>query len=401
MVRFLVRRLIWGIITLFLFQTLIFFIGNLLVPGDWATQFSLGATPEQLAELRHQLGLDLPLGQQYLNWLQNFFNGSMGYSMTGIPVSEVLKRVMPSTLLIFASGTVLAFSLGYHLGKVTAWRQGVVSSGTTLGSILLYTSFPAWLAFLMGYVLRDPLRSLRDRLVPKSSFDLWRTVNLLPENVMWYMLFSLVAVLVILFGLNKALQRIAGRRLPLIVSAPLFLLLAVGSWYAFGFGMYALDVVFAFAMPLLTFVFLSFGETMLITRTNMMDTLKEEYISTARAKGVPERLVRDKHAARNALLPVLSRFVISLPYLLTGLVIIEHALGVSGRPAIPSQGMFQSPAVAWGGMGWAMYTGLYFQDLPIVMGALFVVGVLAIVARVVIDLLHAYLDPRMRFQSRS
>jgi peptide/nickel transport system permease protein len=155
-------------------------------------------------------------------------------------------------------------------------------------------------------------------------------------------------------------------------------------------------------MPLITYVLLSFGETMLITRTNMLDTLKEEYITTARAKGVPDKVVRDKHAARNALLPVLSRFVISLPYLLTGLVIIEYSLGLSGSGSVVRlRGMFANTEMSWHGMGWAFYNALYLQDLPLVMGVLFVVGLLAIVARLVIDVLHAVLDPRIRYRSWS
>jgi peptide/nickel transport system permease protein len=143
-----------------------------------------------------------------------------------------------------------------------------------------------------------------------------------------------------------------------------------------------MDVVTVVAVPVITYVLLSFGETMLIMRTSMMDTLKEEYITTAEAKGLPNAVVRDKHAARNALLPVLSRLVVSFPYLLTGLVIIEDTLG-------------------WPGMSGMLFNALYNQDVPVVMGGLILVGLLSAGARLILDVLYAYLDPRIRFQAHS
>ncbi|MFQ5594839.1 MAG: ABC transporter permease subunit, partial [Anaerolineae bacterium] len=107
------------------------------------------------------------------------------------------------------------------------------------------------------------------------------------------------------------------------------------------------------------------------------DTLGEEYIRTARAKGLPERVVRDKHAARNAVIPVFSRLVVSLPYLLTGIVIIERA-------------------VNWPGMGETMLLALYNKDTPVVMGALLIIGAISAAARLVLDVVQLYIDPRMR-----
>lgn len=398
MLRFLLKRLLWGVLTLFLFQTLIFFLANVLIPGDWVTQFSLGLSAEQQAALREELGLSLPLWQQYLNWLRNFFSGSLGVASNGQPVWEIIRRVLPPTLIVFLPGTVIAFLLGFWLGKVTAWKRNVLTSATTLGGIVLYTSFPAWLAFLALYFLGRRLDQVRSLLVLDPTGKLWREAALPPAAIIWRMLLGMLLVGLLLFLLSLAVRRWLRRPLPVWLVIPLFLVLWIASWYLQRIAPYAIDVLYHYTLPILTYVLLSFGETMLIMRTNMLDTLNDEYITTARAKGVPERLVRDKHAARNALLPVLSRFVISLPYLLTGLVIIEHAFsftgGVSGVRGI------QSGAINFQGMGWAFYMALYLQDLPIVLGALFVVGVLAVVARLVLDLLHAYLDPRIRYQTR-
>lgn len=402
MIRFLLKRVLWGVVTLILFQTLIFFIANLLIPGDWVTQFSLFTTAEQRAEMRHQLGLDLPLWEQYLRWLANFLQGNLGTSMSGVPIVEILKDVMPPTLIVFVPGTLLSFGIGHWLGKVAAWKRGATSSTATLASILLFTSFPAWLGFLVVYFLGRRLQLFRNMLIPEFSRDLWRDATMTPGGVIMAMLLTLGGVWLVFFLMNRLIERHWDRRIPSLVLALPYLGISYGVLYAAGIGKLAVDVSYLFIMPFIAYVLLSFGETMLITRTNMLDTLKEEYITTARAKGVPEKVVRDRHAARNALLPVLSRFVISLPYLLTGLVIIEYSLGLSGAgSAIRLRNMFAHTEMSWYGMGWAFYNGLYLQDLPLVMGVLFVVGLLAIMARLVIDVLHALLDPRIRYRSWS
>ena len=117
---------------------------------------------------------------------------------------------------------------------------------------------------------------------------------------------------------------------------------------------------------------------MIIMQSSMTDVLNEEYVKTAKAKGLPASKVRERHAARNALLPVLSRLVISLPLLLTGIVIIESSVG-------------------WPGMGTSMWNALYWQNMPIVMNTLLIVGAIALIARLFLDVLLAYLDPRIRY----
>jgi peptide/nickel transport system permease protein len=109
----------------------------------------------------------------------------------------------------------------------------------------------------------------------------------------------------------------------------------------------------------------------------MEETLTEQYIETARAKGLRPVVIRDRHAARNALLPVLSKLVTSLPYLLAGLVIIEQS-------------------VNWNGIGSLLFDAVVQQDLPIVMGVLVVIGLVVLVCRFILELAYDALDPRMR-----
>ncbi len=385
MIRYLSRRFLSSLIALFLFLTLMFFVTEVMIPGDFTTQFAMTHNRQQREEMQKELGFDLPLWQRYLNWVRRLFSGNLGTSLYGSPVVQVLEGLIPYTLLVFFIGTVVAFLFGQWLGKAVAWRRsGFLSTSATFSAIALYTTFPPWLAFLVTYFFARRLRWFRSPRSenPFDGFhqDVWRDFLLTPQTVMLYMVLAFVVVWLVLVVINKILERTLRRRLPVLLRIPLFIGGLVGGWFIFGFGPQALDVLTVAGVPILTYVLLSFGETTLIMRTSMMDTLKEDYVNTARAKGLPDRVVRDKHAARNALLPVFSRLVISLPYLLTGLVIIEDVLH-------------------WPGISGALFHSLYNQDMPVVMGALLMVGVLSAVARLILDVLYAYLDPRIRYDT--
>jgi len=132
-------------------------------------------------------------------------------------------------------------------------------------------------------------------------------------------------------------------------------------------------------LPVATLTLISFAGTMLITRNSMLETLREDYIMAARAKGLPEKEVRDRHAARNALLPVVTSFVFSLAFAIDGGVIIEAIF-------------------SWPGMGRTLLDAVLSEDLPLAIGAFVFVGVFALVAHLVADVLYVYLDPRIRYQ---
>lgn len=395
MVRYLLKRALWGCVTLFIFVTIIFFAAQLLLPGDYASQFRLFLTEQEVDQIRESLGLNLSLWKQYLNWLQNLARGNLGISFNGQPVSEILISVLPLSTFLFGLGTLIAFIVGQWLGKVTAWRRARLSSGvTTFGAIMLYTSFPPWLAFLMTYFVARRLQVFRNIFDLGTSHQLWYEFPKPAVTVLWYMLGTLFAFGVVLFVVDRILQRATRRRLPLLLVLLVLILGPVMMWYILGFGPQGMDILFSLSLPLLTYVLLSFGETLLIMRTSMMDTIHEQYIFTARAKGLPESVVRDKHAARNALLPVLSRLVTSIPYMLTGLIIIEYSFGFSRRSGLAT---LRGSPDTWGGLGSAMFGSLVNQNMGVVMGALLVVGVLSLVARLLLDVLHAFLDPRIRY----
>ncbi|MFC2037918.1 ABC transporter permease [Chloroflexota bacterium] len=395
MTRFLLKRALWGVITLFVFVSILFFATQVLIPGDFASQFRLFASEDEVNQIRQTLGLDLPIWEQYLNWLSRLVRGDLGTSFFGAKVTDILLAVLPLTIFLFGLGTVIAFLLGQWMGKVTAWRRTKLSSSAaTFGSIMLYTSFPPWLAFLMTYFVARRLQLVRNLFDLEPSRILWHNSEMSSVSVLWYILATIAALAFLLVLADQILQRKTRRRLPAILAILLLTLGPVGIWYGLGFGPQAIDIILTLALPMVTFVLLSFGETFLIMRTSMMDTVHEEYIFTARAKGLPEKVVRDKHAARNALLPVLSRLVTSIPYLLTGLIIVEYSFGFSRRSGLAT--LRGSPGT-WGGLGSAMFGALVSQDILVVVGTLLCVGVLSLIARLCLDVLHAFLDPRIRY----
>ncbi len=378
MLRFIVRRLLRGAVALLAFQTLLFALIH-MVPGDFAN--IAGGDRAGRAFLRRYYGLDQPMLEQYGRWLLNFvrfdFGTSFVYART--PVQEILMARAPRTLLLFLTAALLAYLLGLWLGKMIAWRRGGwVEAGVTLGGVMGYTSFAPWLAFLIinlfaWYLNWFPYEKLVD-------FNVW--VNA-PVSVDW-LLARMVLSAGLLFGaLYVAVlstRRVRSLRTRIgIRGAVLGIGLLVGWvwWSGSGVDYLALDVARHLVLPIGTVVLLSFGETMMIMRTSMLETLSEDYVTTARAKGITDQAVRDRHVARNAILPVITRLALNLPIVLVGSLIIERIF-------------------LWRGMGQVIFDAIEFQDIPILLGILSFVGVIALGAHILLDIVYMLLDPRVR-----
>ena len=162
--------------------------------------------------------------------------------------------------------------------------------------------------------------------------------------------------------------------------------IAVGSlgimvlaWSLSGVGHLALDIIKHMALPVLVLTLISFAGTMLLTRSAMLESIREDYIMAARAKGLPESVIRDKHAARNALLPVVTSLVFSLAFAIDGGVITESIF-------------------SWPGIGLTLLDSVTHEDIPLAVGALVITGIFALVAHLVADILYVYLDPRIRYR---
>jgi peptide/nickel transport system permease protein len=389
MARYLVKQALLGLVKLFLFTSIMFFLIEIVMPYDFVDQFAMFLNGAERDRLRARLGIDLPLWRRYLNWVGGVLSGDLGLSGYGAPVSRIIRLVTPPTLLVFVPGTLISFGIGFLLGKRTAWRgPGVLTGATTLTGLVLFTSFPPWLAWLVAYFLGRQAEVSRgaggigNLAFPGVDRFLWIGVDYRPIEITYIIMYTAVAVTALVLIASFVFRRLTRRRVPWWVQLLVGVAVAAGVWYGMGISVLVFDLLKAAAVPVLIYTLLTFGETMTIMQSSMTEVMKEEYVQAARAKGMPDRIVRDRHAVRNALLPVLSRLVISLPYLLAGIVIIEDSLN-------------------WPGLGSFMFLSLYWQDIPVVMGVLLFIGLLSLIARLFLDVLTAYLDPRIRFGNRS
>jgi peptide/nickel transport system permease protein len=382
-----------GLLTLCLFVTLLFFLVNMLVPGDFVSQFIL--TADQAAAMREQVGLDRPLHVQYFDWLRSLVTLNLGTSFQGHEVWESISAALPSTLLVLAIGLTLAFTLGGWLGRASAYRGSSLMSGTlTFAAILFLTAFPPALAFAMEEFLRTRLGFTELGVFGRIDEQMWFASDLSPAAVMWRMLGVLALTFSLIWVLERLVRRVLRRRVPRLVFLVMMMGLSLLVWRWMGLTERVFDLAATMTLLLAGVVLLTFGDVLLVTRAAMDDVLLEDYVMVARAKGMPERQVRDRHAARAALLPVLSRFTVSIPYFMTGLVILEAVFGgvgaSSGFVSITQQ-FFGRP-----GMGVVIFDAVRTQDTPMIVGSMLVVGVLTLLLRVALDFAHAALDPRIR-----
>ena len=377
MLKFILKRAVSGVVALLLFTFLMFVLIEVALPGDYATPFRLGMTGDEIAAFRESLGLDRPIPVRYWIWLRNLITSGLGQETYRIGGGLQLKSVIPPTILVFVVGLGAAYLLGSWLGRVTGWRPGWRSDGITLAGIATYTLFPPFLGFLIVRYLGNPMFDLRNRLIADPRGTLWRQAPVTEQDVMW----TMAATLIVVAALYVVIGSFVARRKNLrMLSLPAFVVIAAvsyGWWVYRSIDAFALDILFDAALAIIAFLLLSYGEFMLVMQTSMSSVVHDDYILVARAKGIPDRNIRDRHAARNALMPLLSRFAVSLPYLLTGLVIIERAVG-------------------WPGVGSFLFQAVDAQDMPVVMDALVVIGVITLVVRLVMEVLTAVLDPRIR-----
>jgi peptide/nickel transport system permease protein len=382
--RYLIKRIAQNVFTFFLFLTLIYLLLD-AQPGDYADIYinDPRLTAEQRAILRQRMGLDKPVLERYARWMINFFRGDFGTSFSNYPrsVLDVITERAPRTLLLFLTATVVSFYLGFLAGKILSWRRGgVVEYVTTLGGVGLYTVFTPWFALMMIYLFAYGLD-----LFPIGKFinvDLWSGAPFPTNYIIVRLLLTGVGGAALLLTWLAVTQRVDPDKRKLVrwLGVVGLLVIIAVYWIFFSGGgvPYALDILWHLGLPVLTLTLISFAGTMLLTRNSMLETLREDYILTARAKGLSEKIVRDKHAARNAMLPVVTSLVFSLAFALDGGVITETVF-------------------SWPGMGRTIVTAVGTSDIPTAVGGLVFTGALALTAHLVADVLYVYLDPRVRY----
>jgi peptide/nickel transport system permease protein len=386
MARYLGKRLIQMFFVFIVFLTILFFLIN-AQPGDISQQFTANPLipPEAKQILRERLGLDQPLYLQYLHYIKNVFVLDFGDSFDQYPrpVSELLLAALPRTLYLFLTATILAYLIGFQTGKMTAWSRGSFKEkGTMVTSIILYTVFYPWFALLMLWFFGSVLGwfPIGKFLDPQKWFDAPYTANQVFNTMLLTMFLSALAVGLILWGTRKWIiepaPRTRVRRILLLLTA----IAGIVFWLTSPMQVYAADIAYHTVLPVTTLTLVFYAGITLLTRSSMLETLREDYIFTARAKGVPEKAIRDRHAARNAMLPVTTSFVLAIAFVIGGGIVTESIF-------------------SWPGLGLALLSAVQTEDVPVAMGALAFIGILALFAHLVADILYVVLDPRIRIKA--
>jgi peptide/nickel transport system permease protein len=366
--RYIIRRLLGAIPTLFICSLLIYAI-LLAAPGGPTARFAQNPkiTPEALAVFEHKWGLDQPWYVQYCRWLgvcnpdrdgpetllsnagwpnllPAFAGGGnsgvlhldFGYSSsTGAPVSDVIGQRIPRTAILAGCALVLWLSLALITGMIAAVRRYTkIDNAITIFNYIGY-SFPTfWLGLLLIIVFVMQLGWF-------PAGGMWDAR--LDQNPNFY------------FGSNEYWAFAAQH--------PIEVLLDLGKHLV---------------LPVATLVVVSVAGDSRFVRASMIDALREDYVRTARAKGVPERRVVYRHALRNAMLPVVTNMGLELPFLFTG--------------AIATETIF-----SWPGMGREFYEATGAYDYPVLMGILVITAVLVIGANLLADIIYAVVDPRISY----
>jgi len=324
MKRFIIKRLAEILITMFIIITLIFILFRAM-PGDPASlMLSPRMTPEIKHIIRERFGLDKPLYVQYLVYMRNLLHGQFGMSFYyNQDVYGILRQKLPQTILLFTSATALAYIVGIYLGRIIAWRRGsMLEYGATVGGILFYTMPIFW--------------------------------------------FGLICIWVLSFKLD--IFPIGGFKTPEI-----WMSTANSSSLALIF-----DILRHLALPLTCLTVWIFAGDMLLMRNSMLETLREDYILTARAKGLNESTIRNKHAGRNAMLPVTTAIALSMADSFSGGVLTETVF-------------------SWQGLGSTLVEATLNYDYPLAQGAFILLAAVLLLAVLAADILYVYLDPRIKY----
>jgi peptide/nickel transport system permease protein len=390
---FLFRRAAASLISLVVFVVIVFFLIEALIPYD-----------------NTSVGPGDSVSERFVDYMLGLARGDLGQSYGGASVTALIFESLPTTLLIFATGGILAYLLGSWLGRIVEWRRSPIEGGRIAGGLatavglVLYTMFPPLLIFLLVHFGRDPLLSARSALgLPTDSLVVFRDAGFDEAQLISFGGRALLVTLLIAVIARSGARRMGWRLLPALV-LPAALAAMVVAVARLGVGRQALDVFFfrssreveigagSPVLVVVAFLLVAFGEVMFVWRAGIADERSEDYVLTARAKAVPEYLVRDRHVARNVVLPVLARSFAALPFLLTGLIIIEYQVQI-GSCAL-SQG---AECVYWsGGLSTTLFSAVRNADTPVILGVLVVMGLLLLVLRLVAEIAQVSLDPRIR-----
>ncbi|MCD6509515.1 MAG: ABC transporter permease [Thermoprotei archaeon] len=317
---YIVRRTIYNVILLFFVLTLNFLIFQWM-PGDPVAIIasSKRLRPEQVESLKKLFGLDKPLYIRYINYIRNMFTWQFGYSYYSLkPVREEIMARLPNTLLLMGTSTLLAIVIGTAIGVIAAYKRGKLFDVISVTTSLLTYALPTfWMGMIFLLVFGYYLR----------LFPLAGTMSRPPPE-----------------GL-----------LPQVV-----------------------DMLRHLFLPATTLFLFSYGTYVLLMRSALLEVLTEDYIVTAKAKGLDERTILFKHALRNALLPLITEAAMAFGLLFSGAILTETVF-------------------SWEGMGTLLWNAIEFQDYPILQAIFYIIAVSVIGANFIADILYGFVDPRIKY----
>jgi peptide/nickel transport system permease protein len=318
--RYLVRKLGTAFATLLAVAVFNFFLFR-VVPGDPVTQLgrSGALTSQDVQRLREFYGLDQPLIGQFLVYLRDLATGQLGTSISyQRPVAEILSERIMNTVILLAAATVIVVVIGILLGVVAAARRGTGwDHGIVVAALVLWALPTFWTGLILIFIL-----AVYFQAVP-----------------------------------------VAGMFTPGV---------SYGSWVA---GI--VDLGRHLVLPTLTLALVDIGRFVLITRSSLVDVLTEDYILTAKAKGIGRRRVLWRHAVPNALLPVITATSIYVALVIGGAIQVETVF-------------------SWPGMGRLMYDAVLRRDYPVLEAGFMVFATVMVLANLLSDLLYQVVDPRVR-----
>ncbi len=319
MFSYIVRRVLGAIPLVFGVLTLTFFIIR-LAPGDPASFFiQPGVSPKVAEQMREQYGLNDPLVIQYFKWLGNILQGDFGRSFSRHqPVFDVILDAVPITISLALIGITMQFIFGILLGVISAVKQGTKLDRTlTVSALFIYSMPEFWLSLMLIILF-----SLKLGWFPASNLN------------------------------------------------------SIGA-DSFGTVEFILDRLHHLVLPIFVLSLGGIAGLARYVRGQMLEVIRQDYIRTARAKGLGEKVVIFKHALRNALLPVVTILGGSLPALFSGALFIEVIF------AIP-------------GMGRIAVEAVFARDYPLIIANTFISGTLIVLGNLLADVLYAVVDPRIK-----
>ncbi len=324
MTSYVVRRLLQAIPLLLGIATITFFVVH-LAPGDpmdmlLEPRLRRQMDPEAIELMRQKYGLDRPIHVQYVKWLGNLLQGDLGESFRyRRPVADLIAERIPYTLLLTIPALLVDALIGMGLGIISAVKQYTRTDKTlTLGSLVIYSVPGFWLALMLVLVFSVHL----------GWFPTSQTRSLDYDLLSW-----------------------PGK---------------------------LLDLLWHLALPVFVLGVASAAGTARYMRNRLLEVLSEEYVLGARARGLRERVVILKHALRNAMIPILTIYGLSLPFLLGGAVLIERVF-------------------AWPGLGLLGVEAVNGRDYPVILATTMIAAVLVILGNLLADVAYAIADPRVSY----